>query len=113
MTQLWICPQCRAHQFSDEVQTVEIVEPGKNPRTEYHGRIRPTYRRHRIYNDPTLLTFEDHPYIEYSCLVCGHTWGNPPDPEDPTPGGASVTFLYPITEHDEECDGDCLDRDCC
>jgi rubredoxin len=94
--EMWRCPRCKVVQRLDGVKAVEIVEPGKNPRTEYHGKIRP----HRIGNA-----------VEYICLVCGHVWGAPP--EDPTPGGASVTFLHPVNESDPECDGTCVDRDCC
>lgn len=98
---LWMCPKCKTIQDPDEIRTVEIVEPGKNPRVEFHGKIRAEF----------LTMFNR---IVYHCLVCGHTFG-PPDPEDPTPGGASVTFLHPITEEDDECCGgnDFCERDAC
>jgi|SRR5665213_2799737 len=89
----WRCPKCGVTQLPSEARAVEIIEPGKNPRVEFHGRIRPSH-------DGT-----------FSCLVCGHTWGGPP--EDPTPGGSAITFLHPITECDDECDGQCCDRDAC
>lgn len=88
----WLCPRCGATQLPSEVRTVEIVEPGKNTRVEFHGKIRPSYF---------------HNGISYSCLVCGHDWGLPP--EDPTPGGASVTFLHPIYESGDG-DFDALSR---
>jgi len=99
----WVCPRCKAAQLPSEVRTTEIIEPGKSPRVEFYGKIRPDHTRS---------------VAVYSCLVCGHTWiGSPypPDPEDPTPGGASVTFLHPITE--EGFDGvrghELFDRDAC
>lgn len=87
----WTCPRCGVIQRCDEVRTVEIVEPGKGVRVEYHGKIRPSYN--------PLLSDE---HISYSCLVCGHVWTDPP--EDPTPGGASITFIHPVLE-DEGFDG--------
>ena len=89
----WLCPQCGATQDPDDTRTTEIVEPGKDSRIEYRGKIRPTY------HDQGII---------YDCLVCGYSWWGTP-PEDPTPGGASITFLHPVTE----CDGTCEDRDCC
>jgi rubredoxin len=90
----WACPKCGVTQLPSKVKTVEIIEPGKNPRVEFHGKIRAYFL---------------HGNLVYSCLVCGHSWG----PEDPTPGGASITFLHPITECDDECTGQCSDRDAC
>jgi rubredoxin len=87
---LWTCPECGVSQALDDIRTIEIEEPGKNSRIEYHGKIRPSHdTKHGIW---------------YSCLVCGNFWT-----EDPTPGGHSITFLHPITERDEERG----DRDAC
>lgn len=94
MAGLWACPQCKVTQFSDEVQTIEIIEPGKEARIEFRGKIRPS-------RDGT-----------FSCLVCGYTWPGPP--EDPTPpGGASVSFLHPIYESGDGDFRGLLDRDAC
>ena len=109
--QLWICPQCGVGQWSYEVHTVEIVEPGKNPRVEYHGKIRPNYRT-RIYNHSPKTGPVEQSWVEYSCLVCGHVW-NDPDSDDPTPGGSAITFLHPVLEVNECCGGRCGDRDAC
>jgi rubredoxin len=87
---MWRCPNCGVTQDPKKIKTIEIEEPGKNSRIEYHGRIRPSY-------DTKHGTW-------YSCLVCGNFWT-----EDPTPGGASVAFLHPVTERDEELS----DRDAC
>ena len=113
MEQPWKCPQCGVMQRLDEIRTIEILEPGKEARVEYHGKIRATYRPHRIYNDASLRAFQEHPYVEYSCLVCGYSWADLPTLDPTPPGGASVTFLHPITECDDECDGQCCDRDAC
>jgi rubredoxin len=87
---LWLCPRCGTNQLADEVQTVEIIEPGKEARIEFHGRIRPSY-----------FLLDGVSWIVYDCLVCGYSWDNLP--EDPTPpGGASIRFLHPITEEDED-----------
>lgn len=88
----WICPRCGVEQPLSEIRTLEIEEPGRGTRVEFYGKIRP-------------CGSEDGP-MAFSCLVCGHVWENP---ENPTPGGASITFLHPITE----CDESCLDRDAC
>jgi hypothetical protein len=85
-------------QRSDELRAIEIVEPGKEPRVEYHGNIRPTFNGNFLY---------------FSCLVCGHDWSGSPDEDHPMFGGAPITFLHPVTEHDDDCDGSCIDRDCC
>ena len=89
----WRCPRCGAAQLPSKIKTIEIIEPGKNPRIEYHGKIRPT----KLGNS-----------VEYTCLVCGHVWG--PSPEDPTPGGASVTFLHPVLEDEDD---ELVDKDAC
>lgn len=92
---LWLCPRCGTNQLADEVQTVEIIEPGKEARIEFHGRIRPSH-------DGT-----------FSCLVCGYTWPDPPQDDPTSPGGASVTFLHPITESGDGDFRGLLDRKAC
>jgi len=90
---LWRCPRCGVTQDPDEIKTIEILEPGRESRVEYHGRIRP--------NSSTAIAV-------YFCLVCDHQWiGTSPDPEDPTPpGGASASFPHPIYESgDGDFDG--------
>lgn len=96
---VWVCPKCLVSQNSSEVRTMEIVEPGKNPRVEFYGRIRPEGS-------------QDGP-LAYTCLVCGHVWDD--GPEDPTPGGASTRFLHPITEQSSCCVDGCVmcNRDAC
>lgn len=94
---LWTCPKCKVSQNSCEVKTVEIVEPGKGTRTEYHGKIRPEGSQEGG--------------LAYTCLVCGYVWSD--DPEDPTPGGyAATVFPYLITEC---CTDGCAmcDREAC
>jgi len=111
---VWVCPQCWVSQSSSEVTTTEIVEPGRNSRIEFHGKIRPTWNLHRVYDSLAFDSFQDHPYLSYSCLVCGFTW-DPIPPEDPTPGGSSVAFLHPVNEQSSCCVGGCVmcDRDAC
>ena len=94
---VWICPRCGVEQPISEVRTVEIEEPGRSTRIEFHGKIRPSFdQKHGTW---------------YSCLVCGNFWSEPP--EDPTPGGSSVTFLHPINETNDEIAGYGIDRDAC
>ena|SRR5487761_2108818 len=96
----WICPKCGVTQDSHGVRTVEVIEPGSGPRVEFYGRIRPEGSS----AGP----------VAYSCLVCGHVWSDP-DPEDPTPGGSSAAFPYPINESSSCCVSGCLmcNRDAC
>ena len=103
----WECFKCGIKQLPSEVETTEIVEPGKETRVEYFGRIRPSY-----------INDEAESWTVYDCLVCGYSWDNLPDDTDP--GGASITFLHPVNEKVNECgfctDGcyECLrDRDAC
>jgi rubredoxin len=107
---LWICPKCKTVQDPDEVRIIEILEPGRAGRVEYHGKIRPSYRTAIVNYLPKSGTPS---WIEFSCLVCGNVWDTPIGPEDPTPGGSAITFLHPITECDDECSGQCSDRDAC
>ena len=92
---LWVCPRCGVRQNPSEVRTVEVTEPGKGQCITFYGKIRP-------------YGSEDGP-IAFSCLVCGNVWWA----GDPTPGGASVTFLHPINETNDEIAGCCIDRDAC
>lgn len=87
---MWRCPQCGATQDPDDITTVEITEPGRDPRVEYHGKIRPSY----FYEYGVS-------WIVYDCLVCGYSWNNLP--ENPTPDWAPITFLHPINECDRDC----------
>lgn len=101
---LWSCPRCGVTQDPNEVKTVQIEEPGRNVRVEYHGRVRPT----------TLKNVVGHQWVEYSCLVCGNTWGAPL--EVPTLAGyaSSMTSPYPILERVEaERAGLLPERDAC
>jgi rubredoxin len=86
----WECSECGARQLPSEVEVTEIVEPGKDTRTEYVGKIRPSY-----------INDEAESWIVYDCLVCGYSWDDLPDDTDP--GGASITFLYPVNEKTGPC----------
>ena len=107
--QPWTCPQCGVKQRPSEVQTVEIVEPGKGPRVEYHGKIRPRFYTSTYHHSPRTQPVTSL-HVEFSCLVCGHVWDSTPDPENPTPGGAPVTFLHPVLEDEDD---ELVDRDAC